>query len=509
MTSARVCPPNPKSPTNAHNPNPSDLSVVLASSLSFPSSISLCVPFHFLPTSRHDTQNFPIPASLSIYDLIYSSRSAVDGEHQLSRHLVGQSQGRHPRKTQPILNLSTTHTLFIDDLPNPKAATVWATSPGRHQPYPTMAPPAEISIPRTSLHTPTDGSKPYTLYNITLRLPLRSFVVQKRYSEFAALHTTLVHLVNAPPPAPLPAKSWFKRTVSSTDLTETRREGLEKYLRAIAETPDRRWRDTSAWRAFLNLPSSSTTNSAASSSGIRVEGRIPAIGLRDANLAAASDPTTWMDLHREVKEALHQARISLARRDAANDNAARIEAGSAAKRALVKAGNLIATLNDGLRLLKDGGRVGEGELRRRRDLLSASRTEREGLEKLSASLAASGSSSARQGMPSSSEHAALLGNGPSSGPRAGGRVLGAPLPETEQTRELDNEGVLQLQRNLMAEQDQEVEALAKMVRRQREMGLAIKEEVEGQTELLAGLDGDVNRVAGKIQVGKERARRLG
>ena len=372
-----------------------------------------------------------------------------------------------------------------------------------------MAPPAEISVPTTSLQSPADGSKPYTLYNITLRLPLRSFVVQKRYSEFDALHATLTSLVGVPPPVALPSKSWFKSTVSSPELTENRRQGLEKYLRAVAETPDRRWRDTSVWRKFLNLPSSSTTNSAASSSGIGVEGRIPAIGLRDANVAAASDPTTWMDLHREARDALHQARMSLARRDAASDNAARLDAGSTAKKSLVKAGSVLMSLNDGLRILKDTERIADGELRRRRDLLSAARVEREGLEKLSASLAASTGSSARQGMPNQSEHSALLGNGSSSaGPRAG-RVLGAPLPETEQTRELDNEGVLQLQRTLMAQQDDEVDALAKVVRRQKEMSLAIHAEIEVQSDMLDGLNTDADRVGAKLQVGKERVRRLG
>lgn len=119
---------------------------------------------------------------------------------------------------------------------------------------------------------------------------------------------------------------------------------MEKYLRAIAEPPDRRWRDTPVWRAFLGLPAGSSTQS-----GISLEGRIPAIGLREANLAAASDPGTWLDLHRELKTSLHEARVALGRRDGATENSARVEAGSAAKRALIKAGNLIGSLSDGLR----------------------------------------------------------------------------------------------------------------------------------------------------------------
>ncbi|KAF3348000.1 Putative sterigmatocystin biosynthesis [Verticillium dahliae VDG2] len=198
-----------------------------------------------------------------------------------------------------------------------------------------MAPPAEISIPSTILST--GESKPFTLYNITLRLPLRSFVVQKRYSDFASLHSSLTTHVGSPPPAPLPQKSWFKSTVSSPELTENRRRGLEHYLRTIAESPDRRWRDTPAWRAFLNLPS-------------------------------------------------------------------------------------------------------------------------------------------------------------------GGSAAG--------TRELDNEGVLQLQKQMMGEQDQQVEALGAIIRRQKEMGLQINEEIEATTDMLDRMNEDVDRVGGKVRVAKNRIKKL-
>ncbi|KAK4448637.1 Phox homologous domain-containing protein [Podospora aff. communis PSN243] len=343
-----------------------------------------------------------------------------------------------------------------------------------------MAPPLEISIPTTSLHTAPDGSKPYTLYNITLRLPLRSFVVQKRYNDFVSLHASLSSLVGVAPPEPLPSKSWFKSTISSPELTETRRVGLEKYLRVIAESPDRRWRDTPAWRAFLNLPGGA--GAGASVSGMSVEGRIPAIGLRETNVVAASDAGTWLDLHREMKGALHEARAALGRRDSATENGVRVEAGSQAKRALIKAGSLMGALGEGLRVLKEGGKLGEGEVRRRRDL---------------------------QGVASASERGQLMGEPTRLVARTGGRVLGAPLPETERTRELDNEGVLMLQKDIMKEQDQDVEALTKIVRRQKEMGMAIYNEVTSQIDMLERLDQDTDVVTKKLDVAKDRARRLG
>ncbi|KAI3320487.1 Phox-like protein [Xylariaceae sp. AK1471] len=363
-----------------------------------------------------------------------------------------------------------------------------------------MAPPAEITIPTTSLHTPTDKSKPYTLYNITLRLPLRTYVVQKRYSEFATLHHALSAHVGAPPPAPLPAKSWFKSTLNSPELTEDRRRGLEAYLRVIAESPDRRWRDTPAWRTFLSLPGlNSASNSAAS-----VRGSYGILNKDAANAAAAQDPGTWLDIHGEMKRDFQEARRCLARRDAATENSVALEAGSAAKKALVKGGGLLTHLRDGLKTMEDAKRLGEGEIRRRKDLLAAARVDREGLEKLSSTIPATAKASQR-GIPSASDKAALIGTAASKGR---GRVLGAPLPETEYTRELDNQGVAQLQRQMMQDQDQDVESLTKIIRRQREMAEAIHREVEEQTEMLDHVNGQADVLAGKVGVAKNRVKKI-
>ncbi|KAI0481349.1 Phox homologous domain-containing protein [Xylariaceae sp. FL0804] len=399
-----------------------------------------------------------------------------------------------------------------------------------------MAPPAEITIPTTSLHTPPDGSaKPYTLYNITLRLPLRTFVVQKRYSDFAALHSALIALVggNPPPPAPLPAKSWFRSTVSSPELTEDRRRGLEAYLRAVAESPDRRWRDTAAWRGFLGLPSSSGGGSGSASSVQNANarsfaGRAPN---RDAaNAAAARDPGTWLDLHGEMKRDFQEARRCLARRDAAvatasasassADNttppAAALEAATAAKKALVKAGGLLTCLRDGLKAMEEDGnggggggrRLGEGEIRRRKDLLASARVDREDLDKLSSTVV---TATARTAAAQDAQKAALLGTSTNTG---GGssrrRVLGAPAlaPETQRTRELDNVGVAQLQRQLMDEQDEDVGELAKIIRRQREMALQIDRELGEQDDMLDALGRQVDVVGDKVRVAKGRVGKI-
>jgi regulator of vacuolar morphogenesis len=374
-----------------------------------------------------------------------------------------------------------------------------------------MAPPLELSIPSTTLSS-NQSEKPYTLYNITLRLPLRTFVVQKRYSEFANLHQSLTSIVSSPPPCPLPSKSWFKSTASSPELTENRRLGLEKYLRAIAEGPDRRWRETSVWRSFLNLPSSSGSGSSAKGELIAANRR--GLGTQAGQMAA--EPQVWLDLHREMKGQLHDARLFLGRRDGATTAQGQYEAGANAKRCLVKAGGLLGNLEEGLRIMTEGekrgggGNVGAGELRRRRDLLGSAKVEKEGLEKLAVSLAvksqgASNSSANGGAVATQQDKNALFGPGVS---RPSGRVLGAPVPETERTRELDNEGVLQLQKQMMQDQDLDVDELAKIVRRQKEMGLAIQSELELQNDMLKRVDQDVDRVRGKIDVAKKRVGKI-
>ncbi len=233
----------------------------------------------------------------------------------------------------------------------------------------------------------------------------------------------------------------------------------------------------------------------------------------------ASEPGVWLDLHREMKGQLHDARLFLGRRDGATTAQAQYEAGANAKRCLVKAGGLLANLEEGLKIMAEGEKrgsdratVGAGELRRRRDLLGSAKVEREGLEKLAVSLAAkdrggsgTGAGPAGSAAATAQDKNALFGPGVS---RPSGRVLGAPVPETERTRELDNDGVLQLQKQMMQDQDLDVEELAKIVRRQKEMGLAIHGELELQNEMLKRVDEDADRVARKIDVAKKRVGKI-
>lgn len=374
----------------------------------------------------------------------------------------------------------------------------------------TMAPTLEIAIPSTQLSS--DGK--YTIYNISLKLPLRSYSIQKRYSDFLVLHQSLTEQIGRAPPSTPPPKSWFTRTVSSPELTETRRKGLEQYLQTINSTSDSRWRETPIWRAFLNLPSSYTSKNTTSSTATL---HSILTGPGGPNATPITDPTIWLEVHRDLKSQLHDARLDLTTRDQASNPSAQHEASASAKSHLVKAGTLLSALETSLTELSKttpsdpSQRLGPGEIRRRKDLLALARKDRDALENLHAAMATK--AKLDSAVASIQEHTSLLSPSPShsqshspsratanSKPRST-RILGR---ETAETTPLSNTSLLQLQTQKMADQDLDVEEIRKIVIRQKELGLAISQELEVQNDLLKLVDEDVDRVKGKIDVAKRR-----
>lgn len=227
----------------------------------------------------------------------------------------------------------------------------------------------------------------------------------------------------------------------------------------------------------------------------------------------------WLDVHREVKSQLHDARLHITRRDQATSAQKQHESSAAAKSCLVKAGQGISALVTGLKNISapqgskgggwgDNATIGEGEVRRRKDLIASLRKEKDGLDNLLSAMdtkakldqAVSTISSANPTARSMlNTYANSSSSSVSTQPRSS-RVLGR---ETDKTRELDNKGLLQMQREEMADQDLEVEDLLKIVRRQKELGLAINQELQEQSEMLAIVDDDVDRLVSLMLVFRE------
>lgn len=368
-----------------------------------------------------------------------------------------------------------------------------------------MAPALQVSIPTTSIADPS--GKPYTVYHITLQLPLRKHEIKKRYNDFTALNTDLIAQTGQAPPAALPAKSWLRRTINSEALTEDRRQALEKYVKSIIESDDARWRSSSAWRTFLNLPSGMTSTTANGNASKQ----------RPGSAGPVNDPNQWLEVHRDLKTQIQSARQLLKQREAATTAQQQHTQSADAKASLVRAATSIAQLEDGLKAISAaskgdeagwGGakRLGDGELRRRRDLVGAAKKEVEGLEGVLRSMAtktATASSSVNSGAAATASDKEGLWRGTAAA-KPSGRVLGGPLKETEQTRGLDNSGVLQLQKQVMQEQDEDVLSLGKTVAKLKDMGIMINEELSIQNEMLGLVEHDVDRVQGKIDVAKRR-----
>ncbi|KAF2118032.1 Phox homologous domain-containing protein [Lophiotrema nucula] len=357
--------------------------------------------------------------------------------------------------------------------------------------------PLKITIPYT--HTHEGDGKPYTEYEVRIAhpFPRGTTTVKKRYSDFDALNSALHSHVGAAPPASLPPN-----TVSSPEQISKRQEGLEKYLQAIETDEDGRWRVCPAYREFLNLGDKEGKGARENFPGSQF------------GKDRVRDPGDWLDKFNEARSNIQEARLWLTKREQATVASAQHEASANAKRGLVKAGTLLSALDEGLdRFAGQGGdggeKLGPGETRRRKDDVSKLRKERDSLDAVlntmavKSAISGSGASTPSSSAAVTKEQKAGLFKG--SAQASGRRVLGGPAKETDRTRELDNQGVLQLQKQIMHEQDEDVMDLATVVRRMKEMGVQINEEVVRQNAELGLFEEDVERVDAKIRIAKKRA----
>lgn len=307
-----------------------------------------------------------------------------------------------------------------------------------------------------------------------------------------------------------------------------RRVLLEAYLRSILTTKDSRWRQAYTFSDFLSVPtpragsSSSTHHSSSSVSGVPPP-------------PDHWTPMTWLAEQGALSSLVRSIRSALLKRDAL----AGMSDASGSRSASVEAKRLLKELSarlDGLDtgLGKTGTGLGEGEKRRREEMVENLRAERDNLQRMadagvrtSAASAASAAFSSRANDTGGSGVGAgagvgVRGNGtmpggtgslwgpPPAGPSSG-RVFGRQQPpqETSETRPLDDRGLLQLQQTKMTNQDDQLGELSKVLVRQRKMGEEIAQEIGEQNELLDGLDHEVDRTGKKLGRAKRELNRLG
>lgn len=347
--------------------------------------------------------------------------------------------------------------------------------------------------------------KIHIVYRIEIQAHVRSWQMWRRYSEFDDLHITLTKSIGAPPHA-LPPKHQFSllRSHNNAKILEERKEGLERYLRAIVSAKDDKWRDHFAFRDFLGIP----------------------VG-RQGSTAQNIPPTqftssSWLDEHLDVQTRLRDVWADIHKRDALSDRgdvAASHKSNVNAKTKLAGLLSRIGTLGKGLEVLALAG-MNEGELQRRTDMVSRLQDDCEKLSKvvtiarhtsaLARAVTAGGTAGGTAALNPApeSDREVLLGFRDSGKP--GRRVFGASEPqETDVTRPLDNVGLMGLQQTQIQQQDQQLSALTTILQRQRQLGEAINHEIQEQNELLEGLSNDVDLVSGKLRQANRELNRLG
>ena len=345
-------------------------------------------------------------------------------------------------------------------------------------------------------HEERSDPKPHTAYRIEVQASVRSWQMWRRYSEFDELNNELTKLTGSGPPASLPPKHIFSFRRNDTKVLEERCIGLETYLRAIVGSKDSQWRDTTVFKEFLGVPTGKHSNA-------------------DSGSISQFTLSSWLDEQADLQTLVRDIRADINKRnsladmgDVSGSHISNVQA----KKKLVTLLDRVGILARGLEALGMRGMT-QGELQRRGDMVARLQDDCEKLGKMvvaARQAARSLGSAARDRSPvSQAERASLLSpTAGTSSKRPVTRVFGAPPQETEVTRPLDDDGLLQLQKNQMEEQDNQLAQLTAILRRQRHLGTAISSEIEQQNEMLDDLSNNVDRVGSKLGAASKQLRRL-
>ncbi|KAJ3007192.1 hypothetical protein HKX48_009268, partial [Thoreauomyces humboldtii] len=359
-------------------------------------------------------------------------------------------------------------------------------------------------------HTVLSSPSPHITYTVSLRGPSRTWTVQKRYSEFQTLHLDLTTETSLPPTVPLPPKhfSLFGSSALSDPVRiEERRRGLEGYLRGVLYSAETAWRRSCAWKTFLDLQVGSTGGEA----GTTLSGTSTSTSTTTTSMT----PQAWMSEHEALRSLTREIRANVAKRDrcvAQNDVQGAQSAAVAGKVALRSLETRLGVLERSLKAPPGtdgsggGGGVAKGERQRRQDLFGSLVGEAEGVARalssstLSASTALS-ASAARLTPQQTTDRNALLGS-PNPSRRFGTAASSSSSSSNNNNNaafsSMEPQALLGQQQELMAVQDDALTSLSSIIRRQKEIGMAIGQELDLQNGLLEEVDDQVGRVQGRL-----------
>ncbi|CCK68504.1 Vam7p KNAG_0B00560 [Huiozyma naganishii CBS 8797] len=321
----------------------------------------------------------------------------------------------------------------------------------------------------------------YMEYSVCIRiidngLVLWNALLKKRFSDFVTLVKQLLRETGSDTvPYELPERRFSlwtgRRSVISEAVVQERKVKLAKFLYdMLNDSFDVKWKSCKALVPFLGIPApwpEFVANLVSSSRG--------------GHQATMS----WLEQFRNCKTSLEQLRHSVDSKPAAQMQL-RLQ---------------IAALE---KSLKSDESIERGERDRRHNLLS---TLRQDINDVSLKPQLHVHSSSQSESQSQSER--LFPDTPaadsiSQRPAVGRRRLG----ETAETETLNNQGLLQLNTTKMQAQDVEILQLRDAVRRQKQLSLAMNEELEQQNELLDSFNSEVDHTAAKMARAHRDAKRF-
>ncbi|QPG75673.1 hypothetical protein FOA43_003032 [Brettanomyces nanus] len=305
-------------------------------------------------------------------------------------------------------------------------------------------------------------------YNIVVTVTKASgnifFKASRRYSDFDRLRKSIEEQTKKKLPYNLPSKlsNLFKRTSNAIDR---RRIELSEFSRQLLN--DSKYQTNISVLEFFNIPKTTFMKLDNEVS----EKRQDRVMNLDGNGTIESSGK-WIESLKDVKSVLQNVRTKMY---TSNANIVDI------KSLLKICQHRVVSLET---YLKSDTEIGAGEYDRRRDMLRNIRLEYEELDSSATSFI-----SQRPLDETIKEKGSIFRSH---------RTLGQPR-ETEVTKSLDNKQLYQGQQIQMVKQDEQLERLHGTIQRQKQLGMAIHEELDVQNEILKDLNHQVDKSSDKMQ----------
>ncbi|CAR31044.1 hypothetical protein ZYGR_0P03500 [Zygosaccharomyces rouxii] len=304
--------------------------------------------------------------------------------------------------------------------------------------------------------------------------------VYRRFSEFWDLKMKLEKEFGTELPYELPQRQFglWKQSSLDPDVIEERKITLANFLQDLLnDSFDTKWKNSPQVCKFLKLSSNWNSYEPKNSDLPSSQGNI-------------NDPTQWLTTFRDSKHLLESCKRGMA---------------SSVTRDLMQ---LRLVLHDLENALKRGSeKLGQAEFARRQNLLQTLKKDMNEFALESSSRPHDSSNS-----NNNNEHNDLkvaLFEGPTEPrtpkkPAIGRRRFG----ETEETAPLNNQQLLQLHKDSMSKQDLEMKEMHKIVQRQKDLSLAMNQELLQDNELLDSLNDGVDNTASKLRTANRRAKQF-